>query len=178
VTGSGRCDDGQDAGTAIDGRWGSRPTIDVQSPRQITAVTIARPLAIWLVIEDGPIGTRKFPRLKFRVTSDTTKLGVQTTWTLYLADICSALRISRSQARSKKSSGSTFTVRVGTCYVCQAVYLIADQVQLCMWMWMYAHVLELETAYNLALDSCFCIVSATMRRWILPVAVLGMTSVK
>lgn len=35
------------------------------------------------------------------------------------------------------------------------------------------------SSYSLALgDSCFCIVSATMRLWILPVAVLGMTSVK
>lgn len=32
--------------------------------------------------------------------------------------------------------------------------------------------------YNLALVSFFIIVSATMRRWILPVAVLGITSVK
>jgi hypothetical protein len=32
--------------------------------------------------------------------------------------------------------------------------------------------------YSFARPSCFCIVSATMRRWILPVAVLGMTSVK
>jgi hypothetical protein len=34
-------------------------------------------------------------------------------------------------------------------------------------------------SYSLALGlSCFIIVSATMRRWILPVAVLGMLSVK
>lgn len=32
--------------------------------------------------------------------------------------------------------------------------------------------------YNLAFAACFCIVSATTRRWILPVAVLGITFVK
>lgn len=35
-----------------------------------------------------------------------------------------------------------------------------------------------QVHYNFDLASCFCIASATMRRWILPVAVLGMTSVK
>jgi hypothetical protein len=36
-----------------------------------------------------------------------------------------------------------------------------------------------KASYSLALGlSCFIIVSATMRRWILPVAVLGMLSVK